>query len=96
MFHVEYCESIINIYNMLATITLLKEIGLTNEQINPVLKKQKIVDTRYSKENVKNVEVITQLAKGMNPIACSRAFDYLRKESGNKFYSFLFISTLDL
>ena len=77
-------NNIINIYNMLATITLLKELGLSKEQINPILKKQKIVDTRYSKEKVGNIEVITQLAKGMNPIACSRAFDYVRKESGNK------------
>lgn len=77
-------NNIINIYNMLATITLLRELDLTKDQINPVLKKQKIVDTRYSKEIVGNVEVITQLAKGMNPIACSRAFDYVRKEEGNK------------
>lgn len=77
-------NNIINIYNMLATITVLKQLGLTRDQINPILKKQKIVDTRYSKEVVKGVEIITQLAKGMNPIACSRAFDYVRKESGNK------------
>lgn len=77
-------NNIINIYNMLATITLLRELGLTKDQINPVLKNQKIVDTRYSKEIIENVEVITQLAKGMNPIACSRAFDYVRKEEGNK------------
>ncbi len=77
-------NNIINIYNMLATITVLKEMGLTRNQINPVLKKQKIVDTRYSKEKVKNIEIITQLSKGMNPIACSRAFDYVRKEEGNK------------
>lgn len=77
-------NNIINIYNMLATITLLQELGLSQAQINPVLSKQKIVDTRYSKETVNQIEVITQLAKGMNPIACSRAFDYVRKESGNK------------
>lgn len=77
-------NNIINVYNMLATITVLKELGLKKEQINPVLKKQKIVDTRYSKEEVNGIEVITQLSKGMNPIACSRAFDYVRKESGNK------------
>lgn len=77
-------NNIINIYNMLATIAALKELGLKKEQINPVLKKQKIVDTRYSKETVNGVEIITQLAKGMNPIACSRAFDYVRKEEGNK------------
>lgn len=77
-------NNIINIYNMLATIAVLKEIGLTRNQINSVLKRQKIVDTRYSKEKVKNIEIITQLSKGMNPIACSRAFDYVRKEEGNK------------
>lgn len=77
-------NNIINIYNMLATIATLKELGLNREQINSVLKKQKIVDTRYSKEKVKNIEIITQLSKGMNPIACSRAFDYVRKEKGKK------------
>ena len=77
-------NNIINVYNMLATITVLKELGLSKEQINPVLSKQKIVDTRYSREIVNEIEVVTQLSKGMNPIACSRAFDYLRKESGNK------------
>ena len=77
-------NNIINIYNMLATISVLKELGLKQQQINSVLKEQKIVDTRYSKETVKGIEVVTQLAKGMNPIACSRAFDYVRKEKGNK------------
>ena len=77
-------NNIINVYNMLATISVLKELGLSKEQINPVLKKQKIVDTRYSKTVVKGIEVVTQLSKGMNPIACSRAFDYVRKEKGNK------------
>ena len=77
-------NNIINVYNMLATITVLKEIGLNRKQINSILKKQKIVDTRYSKQEVNGIEVITQLSKGMNPIACSRAFDYVRKENGNK------------
>ena len=77
-------NNIINIYNMLATISVLKELGLEKEKINSVLKNQKIVDTRYGKEKVKNIEIVTQLSKGMNPIACSRAFDYARKEKGNK------------
>lgn len=77
-------NNIINIYNMLATITVLKQVGLNKEQINIALKNQKIVDTRYSSNVVNGIEVITQLSKGMNPIACSRAFDYVRKEKGNK------------
>ena len=77
-------NNIINIYNMLATITVLKQIGLNKEQISNALKNQKIVDTRYSCQMVNGIEVVTQLSKGMNPIACSRAFDYVRKEKGNK------------
>lgn len=77
-------NNIINIYNMLAAITILHELGLDDKKINEVLKEQKIVDTRYSIEKVNNIELVTQLAKGMNPIACSRAFDYVRKEEGNK------------
>ena len=77
-------DNIINIYNMLPVIIVLKELGLDRDTINNSMKKLKVVETRYSKETYKNYDIITQLAKGMNPIACSRAFDYTRKESGNK------------
>lgn len=77
-------NNMINIYNMLATISVLKEIGLDFEQINGSLKQEKIVETRFSKQEVKGIEVITHLAKGLNPIACSRAIDYVKKEKGNK------------
>lgn len=78
--------NIINIYNILAVITLLKQLGLTGEQINKGLEKLKIVETRYSEEDVEgsNVKIITHLAKGMNPIACSRAFEYAKNAEGNK------------
>ena len=77
-------DNIINIYNMLAVITVLKELKLTAKQINDSFAKIKIVETRYSEETYKNYKIVTQLAKGMNPIACSIAFNYTRKEPGNK------------
>ena len=77
-------DNIINIYNIVSVITALKQIGLSKEQINESLKKQKIVDTRYTEENVNGIKIITHLAKGINPIACSRVFDYTRKYKGNK------------
>lgn len=77
-------DNIINIYNIVTVITVLKQLGLNKEQINESLKKQKIVDTRYSDETVNGIKVITHLAKGMNPIACSRVFDYVRKYKGKK------------
>lgn len=78
------CHNIINIYNMVATISLLREFGLTNLQINNSLKKQKIVESRYLEEEYKEIKIISHLAKGMNPIACSRVFEYIKKEKGNK------------
>lgn len=77
-------DNIINIYNIVTVITILKILGLTCTQINESLKKQKIVDTRYSEEVVDGKKIITHLAKGMNPIACSRVFDYTRKYKGDK------------
>ncbi len=77
-------DNMINIYNMLAVIIVLKQLNLTQEQINQSLAKLKIVETRYSKEEYKNYQIVTQLAKGMNPIACSQAFNYVRKQKGNK------------
>jgi UDP-N-acetylmuramyl tripeptide synthase len=77
-------DNIINIYNMLAVIIVLKQLGLTQKQINSSFQNLKIVETRYSKEEYKGYDIITQLAKGMNPIACSLAFDYTRKQPGNK------------
>lgn len=77
-------NNMINIYNVLTAITILKQIGLSQKQINESLKKQKIVETRYAEEMIGNTKIITQFAKGMNPIACSRAFDYVREEEGNK------------
>lgn len=77
-------DNIINIYNIISVITVLKQLGLSKEQINESLKKQKIVDTRYTEETVNGVKIITHLAKGINPIACSRVFDYTRKYKGNK------------
>lgn len=77
-------NNIINIYNMLAVICVLKQLGLSQKQINQSFAKLKIVETRFSEETYGNYQIVTHLAKGMNPIACSRAFDYAKREPGNK------------
>lgn len=77
-------NSIFNTYNEITAITLLREFGLTPNQVNASLKKLSIVESRYSSETVNGVEVVTHMAKGQNPIACSCVFDYVRKEPGKK------------
>lgn len=79
-------ESTINVYNSLSAIALLSEFGLSPEQISASMDKLSISATRYSEEEVNGKKVILHLAKGQNPIACSRAFenirDYGRTETG--------------
>ena len=77
-------DNIINIYNMLAAITVLEQLGLSEEQLNISFAKLKIVGTRFSEEIVNGVRIVTHLAKGINPIACSRAFEYVKNATGNK------------
>jgi len=77
-------NGIINIYNTVAAITLLSEFGLSKEQITNSLNNSKVVKSRFSNENIGGIDVIMHLAKGQNPVACSRVFDYIKNESGNK------------
>lgn len=77
-------NNIINIYNMVAAIAALSEFGLTSKQLKNTLKTYKIVESRYSEEEINGKKIIKYLAKGQNPVACSRTFDYIRQQKGRK------------
>ena len=77
-------DSIFNIYNEIATITVLKQIGLTTVQIQNAFSDISITTARYEKKNINGINIINHLAKGQNPVACSIVFDYVRKEKGKK------------
>lgn len=75
-------DGIFNVYNELLAISILKELKIDN--INEALANLEIVKTRYNKIKIKNVEIISQMAKGQNPIAVSRALDYVKNLEGKK------------
>ena len=77
-------QSVINVYNSLSAIAFLSEFGLTPQQIAQAMEKLSISQTRYSEEEVGGRKVILHLAKGQNPIACSRAFENVRDYPGKK------------
>ncbi len=77
-------NSVFNAYNQITAITLLREFGLSAKQIQAAFSNLSIVESRYSYEKIGNTEVITHMAKGQNPIACSCVFDYVKKEPGKK------------
>lgn len=74
----------INVYNSLSAIALLTEFGLSQEQTAASMDKLSISETRYSEEEAGGRKVILHLAKGQNPIACSRAFENIRDYPGRK------------
>lgn len=77
-------DSIFNAYNLTAVVTLLEQFGIEAHKLSDVLSNQKIVETRFSNEKIGDIEVISNMAKGQNPIACSCVFDYVRKAEGTK------------
>lgn len=77
-------NSIFNIYNQVTVTAVLSEIGLTPDQIRHGFEKLSIVETRYSAAEEDGVQIITHMAKGHNPIACSCVFDYAIHEPGKK------------
>lgn len=77
-------DSIFNTYNQIAVIATLFELGFEQEKIKEIFDKKEITETRYKKENIQGINIISHLAKGQNPIACSCVFDYMKKEKANK------------
>jgi len=70
-------DSIFNAYNLLAAITLMRELGLTHQEIFRLCSNLKVTETRQSDKVVNGIKVRTILSKALNAFACSRVFDYL-------------------
>lgn len=77
-------SSYINVYNALAAVALLSELGIPPEQIAKGLEHTGISATRYLEEETAGRKTILHLAKGQNPVACSRAFENIRDYPGKK------------
>ena len=76
--------SIFNTYNQTTTVALLRTFGLSAEDIANSFAHMSSVKSRKKKEEKNGVEVVTNMTKGQNPVACSIVFDYIRAESGQK------------
>lgn len=72
-------DNIVNIYNFCGVIALLHEIGLTYEQISNGFTGGELVKTRYETVKSGDLNITVLMAKGQNPIACARCYDYAAK-----------------
>lgn len=76
-------DNIVNIYNFAAAIALLTELGLSYEQIAKGFTAAKIVKTRFEEIDAGQLHIVMLMAKGQNPIACARCYDYVAQSELN-------------
>lgn len=77
-------DSIFNIYNQIATITVLKQLGIEDEKIKENFDTMEITKDRVKIDQIGDYKIINHLAKGQNPIACSIVFKYVKERKGSK------------
>lgn len=71
----------VDLYNQLSSFALLKTLGFKLEQLQKGYEKLKVVSSRFDVKKIKNLTVVSSLAKGLNPVATSRVFDYIIQEN---------------
>lgn len=79
-----HADAVYNMYNMLAVIALLREMGYAKDEISASFEKLEIVQSRYWSENIGGKELTQIMAKGLNAVACSRSFDFVANAAGKK------------
>ena len=72
-------DNIVNVYNFCAVIAVLTELGLNYDQISKGFSQTKIVKTRFDEITAGDLHITMLMAKGQNPIACTRCLDYAAK-----------------
>ena len=77
-------DSVFNVYNMVAVIALLRELGMSHDKIRTYMSRVKIVETRFSEKTENGLTVVMQMAKEKNALALSRATDYIGSIEGKK------------
>ncbi len=77
-------SSLINVYNSVSAIAFLRELGVPEEDIAKKMAALSINETRYNEAEAGEKKIILHLAKGQNPVACSRSFENVRNYPGTK------------
>lgn len=69
-------------YNKLAAISTLRQLGYQHSEIKASFDEDvfKVTETRYDISLINGKNIISILAKGQNPVANSRVFDFIRKQ----------------
>ncbi len=75
---------ITDLYNEIAAISALRELGYSAVQIGAALRGVRTTSSRYQVREIGSKKVVSVLTKGQNPVGCSRSFDRIRSYPGTK------------
>ena len=88
-------DRFVNLYNEMALITLLLQLGYSMEEIKKNLDTVEVVKTRFNHETVGTMKVYNVLGKGLNAFAESRVYETIVAQPGDK-ELIMFINDLGL
>ncbi len=76
--------NITNMYNQIAALSLLCEMGYSANKVIEAFSNVRIVESRLNEIVEDNKKIIRFMSKGWNPIACSRVLGNIANYSGKK------------
>lgn len=77
-------RALYNIYNELAAISLMSEFGIDLDKVKDYMRKISVTQTRYKENKAGKTEIVRTMAKGQNSVSCSRTFDFVGHEEGDR------------
>jgi UDP-N-acetylmuramyl tripeptide synthase len=77
-------DSLFNIYNETAMVTLMLEIGYSLDDVNKILKYVDITKTRFGVSEAGGMKVVNLLCKDRNAYGTTRGLEYLTSMPGDK------------
>ena len=77
-------DSVFNIYNVVAAVSLFRQLGYPREKIQHFFSSMDIVGSRYDARQVGDSVIHLMLAKDENAFAGSRVFEYIAHTQGKK------------
>lgn len=77
-------DNITDVYNQITAVAVLMEFKVSVKRITESFEKMEIAKSRYEELVINGKHIIANVAKGQNPVACSRVCDFIRKEEGDK------------
>ncbi len=77
-------ENVVNLYNVLVVIVTLHVMGFDLNEIIAYVSNPQFPQTRFEEIIVNDKKIITIMGKDQNPVAVTRAFDYIQKYDTSK------------